>query len=142
MTQRQQGAGPPARRRKIAALILSGVFPGLGQFYNREPLKAAAFLVVGIVLSWYLGRALPPDPEGLARPGTAGVVLLCVLLAIWLWSIIDAWHASNCQELWIEGDQAAAFLPRFVWGSLCTPSSKCTPARTSGTSSAASTLRQ
>lgn len=95
MTQRQQGAGPPARRRKIAALILSGVFPGLGQVYNREPIKAAAFVVVGIVLSWCLGRALPPDPQGLARPGTAVVVLLGVLLAIWLWSIIDAWRAAR-----------------------------------------------
>src|SRR2546425_3822486 len=51
-------------------------------------------------------------------------------------------HMSYRQELWIEGDQAAAFFPRFVCGSLCTPFSKCTPARTSGTSSAASTLRQ
>jgi len=50
--------------------------------------------------------------------------------------------ASYCQELWIEGDQAAAFFPRFFCGSVCTPPSKCTPARTSGTSSAASTLRQ
>src|SRR2546425_13138591 len=50
--------------------------------------------------------------------------------------------ASYCQELWIEGDQAAAFFPRFFCGSICTPSPKCTPARTSGTSSAASTLRQ
>src|SRR5437773_707395 len=49
---------------------------------------------------------------------------------------------SNCQELWIEGDQAAAFFPRFFCGSHCTPSSNRTPARTSGTSSAASTLRQ
>src|SRR5438034_7834305 len=54
------------------------------------------------------------------------------------------WSASmsNCQELWIEGDQAAAFFPRFFCGSHCTPSSNRTPARTSGTSSAASTLRQ
>jgi len=34
---------PRARRRKITALILSGIFPGLGQFYNRQPIKGVAF---------------------------------------------------------------------------------------------------
>jgi len=48
---------------------------------------------------------------------------------------------SYCQVLWIEGDQAAAFF-RFFCDSICTPSSNETPARTSGTSSAASRRRQ
>jgi TM2 domain-containing membrane protein YozV len=38
--------------RKVVALILSSVFLGLGQFYNRQPLKGALFLAVGVVLSW------------------------------------------------------------------------------------------
>src|SRR5262245_54564564 len=35
-----------AAPRKLVALILSGIFPGLGQIYNRQPIKGAAFLAV------------------------------------------------------------------------------------------------
>ncbi|OLC36367.1 MAG: hypothetical protein AUH81_08230 [Candidatus Rokubacteria bacterium 13_1_40CM_4_69_5] len=86
---------PRARRRKIVALVLSGVFPGLGQFYNRQPIKGVVFLGAGIVLSWVLGRAVPTDPQALAQTGAALIVLLCVLLALWLWSIVDAWRIAG-----------------------------------------------
>src|SRR3989442_12891758 len=86
---------PRARRRKIVALVLSGVFPGLGQFYNRQPIKGVVFLGAGIVLSWVLGRAVPTDPHALAQTGAALIVLLCVVLALWLWSIVDAWRIAG-----------------------------------------------
>lgn len=86
---------PAARRRKIVALILSGVFPGLGQLYNRQPIKGAAFLVVAVVLSWLLGRVMPSDLSGLGQPGANLIIALCVLLAVWLWSVIDAWRAAG-----------------------------------------------
>ena len=84
-----------ARRRKLVALILSGVFPGLGQFYNRQPRKGMAFLAAGIVLSWFLGRAAPTDPLTLIQPGADLIVRLCLLLIVWLWSIIDAWRVPG-----------------------------------------------
>src|SRR5215831_13124695 len=37
---------PPPRRRSVIALILSGIFPGLGQFYNRQPVKGVIGLAV------------------------------------------------------------------------------------------------
>jgi len=87
------------RRRQAIALVLSGIFPGLGQFYNRQPVGGALFLVPGIVLSWLLGRAVPADPMALARPGfRAGadlIVPLLVLLAVWIWSLVDAWRAAG-----------------------------------------------
>ena len=84
-----------ARRRKLVALILSGVFPGLGQFYNRQPGKGAAFLAAGLVLSWVFGRAVPTAPLELLQPEARLVVPLCVLLLVWLWSIIDAWRVAG-----------------------------------------------
>jgi hypothetical protein len=74
------------------ALFLSGIFPGLGQLYNRQPVKGAFFLVGGIVLSWLFMRAVPTDPVVLLStpPATDVIVLMCVLLAIWIWSVIDA----------------------------------------------------
>jgi hypothetical protein len=78
----------------MTALVLSGIFPGLGQFYNRQPIKAVAFLVGGIVPSWLWARAASPDPLELVRPDTTQLVLLCALLAVWVWSLVDAWRAG------------------------------------------------
>jgi hypothetical protein len=85
-----------ARRRKAVALILSGVFPGLGQFYNRQPIKGALFLVAGAVLSWPVMRAMPTDVEALAQQGVTVVgPAALLLLAVWLWSVVDAWRLAN-----------------------------------------------
>jgi hypothetical protein len=83
-----------AQRRKTIALVLSGIFPGLGQFYNRQPIKAVVFIVAGVVLSWLWARAASPDPLALMRPDATTLVVLCVLLAVWVWSLVDAWRAG------------------------------------------------
>jgi hypothetical protein len=88
---------PSARRRKAIGLALSGIFPGLGQFYNRQPIKGAAFVVAGAVLSWLIGRAVPGDPTILIStpPGTDVVIPLLLLLAIWVWCLVDAWVVAG-----------------------------------------------
>ena len=88
---------PTGRRRAIVAFFLSGVFPGLGQFYNHQALKGGAFLVAGIALSWLIGRTVPTDLMALAsaKVGADAILLLCLLLAIWLWSAIDAWRVGR-----------------------------------------------
>lgn len=82
--------------RKVVAVILSGIFPGLGQLYNRQWVKGLAFAIAGAVLSWLLARALPGDLETLAStpagPGALG--RLGLLLAVWVWSVVDAWWAA------------------------------------------------
>ena len=83
------------RRQQVIALILSGVFPGLGQFYNRQPGKGVAFLAVGVVLSWVLGRAVPTDSLMLIQPEARLIAPLGVLLIVWVWSIIDAWRVGG-----------------------------------------------
>ena len=87
---------PTGRRRAIVAFFLSGVFPGLGQFYNHQALKGGAFLAAGIALSWLIGRVVPTDLIALASAavGPDAILLLCLLLAIWLWSAIDAWRVG------------------------------------------------
>jgi len=84
----------------MVAFFLSGVFPGLGQFYNRQALKGGAFLAAGVALSWLVGRMVPTDLMALASEsasasvGTDSILLLCLLLAIWVWSAIDAWRVA------------------------------------------------
>lgn len=87
---------PALGRRRAIALILSGVFPGLGQLYNREWIKGAALVIAGLVLSWVLGRALPRTLEAaLAAPvAPSGLWALGLLLVIWLWSVVDAWRRA------------------------------------------------
>ena len=87
-------------RPSAVAVILSGIFPGLGQLYNRQWLKAAAFLVAGAWLSWISARALPSDLEALASAPVSREALaeIGVLLVVWTWSIVDAWrHASRAR---------------------------------------------
>jgi hypothetical protein len=83
------------RRRKVIAFVLSGIFPGLGQFYNRDLVKGALFLGVSIVLSWLMGRALPTDLLTPPPFGTSLLVPSVLLLAIWIWSVIDAWRSAH-----------------------------------------------
>lgn len=83
------------RRRQVTALILAGVFPGLGQLYNRQRLKGGAFFAVAVVLSWVAGREVPADLLALAQPPAALLLSLLTLLGVWMWSIIDAWLVAG-----------------------------------------------
>ena len=82
--------------RKLLALILSGVFPGLGQLYNREWGKGGGFVLAGLVLSWLAMRALPGDLDALVSAPLPATVLwaLVLLLAVWIWSLVDAWRRA------------------------------------------------
>ena len=87
----------PDRRRQWIALILSGIFPGLGQFYLRAWGKGVAFLVAGIAASWVLGElvsVLDLATGVLPNPG-ATLAALLALLAVFLWSMIDAWRSAG-----------------------------------------------
>jgi hypothetical protein len=82
--------------RKGIALILSGIFPGLGQLYNRQWTKGAGLLIAGVGLSWLVSRALPRDLDVLASTGLApsSMAAAIVLLAVWIYSLVDAWRGA------------------------------------------------
>jgi hypothetical protein len=86
---------PGSRRRQTIALVLSGIFPGLGQFYNRQHVKGGLSVIVAGVLSWLIGREIPAEPLALVHSGAAVTVPTAVLLALWLWSLIDAWRTAG-----------------------------------------------
>ena len=102
-----RGVNGSTSRRKVVAFVLSGIFPGLGQFYNREPVKGAAFVVIGGVLGWLAGRAVAPDllVQNLLRAqnpqevqlalGVTLILFLSLLLIVWFWSLIDAWRSAD-----------------------------------------------
>lgn len=90
------------KKAGIAAL-LSAVFPGLGQWYNRQWLKGTFFLAAAILAIGWTWTSIPPLDSvlhslesGEPITGLGDVILsLLVLLAIVLWSIIDAWRSSR-----------------------------------------------
>lgn len=102
-----RGVNGSTSRRKVVAFVLSGIFPGLGQLYNRQLVKGAAFLVVSAVLFWFAGRAVAPDllVQSLLRAqdprevqlalGATLILPLSLLLILWLWSLVDAWRSAD-----------------------------------------------
>ena len=84
-------------RNPWVAGLLSGLLPGLGQFYNRQWWKGAGFLLGVFGLTVVLSSSI--DPKALERAAQAGTtpdnlglifLLLLVILAVALWSIVDA----------------------------------------------------
>ena len=84
-------------RSALIAVFLSGLFPGLGQLYNRERAKAALFAGAAILTGF--GPLSPLDMD--IDPGDLGAGLGRVLLAslpflgVALWSIIDAYRGTR-----------------------------------------------
>jgi hypothetical protein len=86
-----------AGRRQWIALILSGVFPGLGQFYLRAWGKGAAFLIAGCATAWALGELISVQDllTGLLPHPLAALAALLALLAVFIWSVTDAWISAR-----------------------------------------------
>jgi hypothetical protein len=88
---------PAARRSPLLAAVLSGLFPGLGQLYNRERLKALLFLIGGVVTA--VGPLSPLDVDIDLDNPAAGMrnVLLASLpfLIVALWSVFDAYRTAR-----------------------------------------------
>ena len=84
-------------RNPWAAGLLSGLLPGLGQFYNCQWGKGIGFLVGVIALSVVLSSSVDPTAleqaaEAGKTPDNLGMIfpLLLVILAVAVWSIVDA----------------------------------------------------
>ena len=82
---------PVKRKSNQIALLLSGIHPGLGQFYNEDWLKGLVFFVGSLILTAYL---LPESYLDILRMKirVTGDLLLRLLLlgAFWGLSIYDA----------------------------------------------------
>jgi len=95
-TGNEPGALTP-RRSPLLAVVLSGLFPGLGQLYNRERFKALLFLIGGVVTA--VGPLSPLDVNIDLDNPAAGMrnVLLASLpfMIVALWSVIDAYRTAR-----------------------------------------------
>ena len=67
------------KKTPIFAVILSFVFPGLGQFYNGQSTKGLYFIILAVV-SWILFLIL---------------VGMIIYVLIWIWSMFDAYQSAE-----------------------------------------------
>ncbi len=88
---------PPSRRTLVFAAILSGLFPGLGQWYRGEKKKAALFAIGGVLTAF--GPISPGNVDiDLGDPATGlRNVLLATLpfMIVATWSVIDAYRVGS-----------------------------------------------
>ena len=95
----RHGVPAPKRRSRVLAMTLSGLFPGLGQLYNREPWRALAFVAGGVLLlrgigPWH-GVDIDIDIDDIGR-GLHDVVLAFIpFTLLQLWSVIDAYRHAG-----------------------------------------------
>jgi hypothetical protein len=87
---------PTTRRSPVVAVILSGLFPGLGQLYNRQRVKALLFLGGGVLSA--LPSSLVDVDIDLDNPVVGMWKLFFIalpFLAVALWSVIDAYRTAQ-----------------------------------------------
>lgn len=84
-------------RRPLFAALLSGLFPGLGQLYNQDLVRAALFLGGGVFLLYGPIQPLSvPIDLGDPGPGLAKVLLESVpFLVLTAWSVVDAYRRAG-----------------------------------------------
>ena len=73
------GQNLPARKEPIVSVILSFVFPGLGQFYKGHSTKGIYFIILAVV----------------SKIITVILIGALIYLLVWLWSIIDAYNSAE-----------------------------------------------
>ena len=85
------------RRRPLVAAALSGIFPGLGQLYNGQRVKALVFVVGAVLTS--VGPLSPLDVDiDLDNPAAGMRMLLLAALPFFvlaLGSVIDAYRTAR-----------------------------------------------
>ena len=92
-----------ASKNPWIAGILSGVLPGLGQFYNRQWLKGVGFLLGTLIVDGVLGvtagmikffqSGAPPENTGQFLFGSL------IVLALVIWSITDAARTAKRSQM-------------------------------------------
>jgi len=79
------------------AAVLSAIFPGLGQFYNRQWFKGLAFFIGSGVLSGIVTDRFSIEELMAGDTSHVGNVLvfLAILLGLLVWSMVDAYRSAK-----------------------------------------------
>ena len=102
ITRDRTAAGEPGR---LVPVALSALLEGLGQAYNRQPVKATALAVAGLGLSTVSGLN-----TWLIRkvPGAKHVTIGTEQIRPWLIAIWAATYAFNLWDAWTDASEPDA----------------------------------
>jgi hypothetical protein len=80
-----------------AAAVLSAIFPGLGQFYNRQWFKGFGFFIASVMLTQVMAEQFSMENLLAGDRSGAGkeLGLLLVLLSLLVWSMLDAYRSAR-----------------------------------------------
>jgi arabinogalactan oligomer/maltooligosaccharide transport system permease protein len=82
------------RKNPTLALILSVIFPGLGQLYNNQVPKGIALLAINLVVNFLLIKPLEKLTISRYSPDTSTLFIVAAYtvigLVLWVYAIIDA----------------------------------------------------
>ncbi len=82
------------RKNPTLALILSVIFPGLGQLYNNQVLKGIALLALNLVVNLLLIKPLEELTISRDSPNHSTLFIVAAYavigLVLWVYAIVDA----------------------------------------------------
>ena len=103
------GAKPKSPKSNRWAFILSGLAPGLGQFYNQDWLKGVGFFIGGLLLSNLALADLSVEAimMGKVQFSISLLIRLVLLSVFWVWSIVDADRSAQRKNALLASSHTA-----------------------------------
>jgi hypothetical protein len=86
--------------RPLLAAVLSGLFPGIGQLYNRQFRKGALFVTAGIVAGFgpFSPAAAHLDLDNPTVALEKTLITSIPFIVINLWAVIDAYRVAKAKQ--------------------------------------------
>jgi phosphonate transport system permease protein len=111
-------ARPFNASRPVLAGLLSFVIPGAGQFYLGKRWRGVSVFAVVMALGWLIQWGY--DSFGVAKIAVGGFAaswLWLVLIVLWAWNVLDAWHVARgeASRLWLALLTAVVIVYTLAW---------------------------
>jgi len=86
--------------RPLLAAVLSGLFPGIGQLYNRQFRKGALFVTAGIVAGFgpFSPAAAHLDLDNPTVALEKTLITSIPFIVINLWAVVDAYRVAKAKQ--------------------------------------------
>ncbi|HTP08859.1 MAG TPA: phosphonate ABC transporter, permease protein PhnE [Anaerolineae bacterium] len=104
--------------RTALASLLSLVIPGAGQFYLGKRWRGVSVFVVVLALGWLIQWGYDNfEIAKVAVSGFAASWLWLLLIVLWAWNVLDAWHIARGESsrMWLALLAALAIVFTLAW---------------------------